>query len=98
MVVRSWQSCRRFMCTQNRGENILLKWRNCMKKTCEICNGSGQISYFKGVSRFLLSWEDCPECHGSGYQVAPDDVAETEDNKDDVSTQLDGSSEEICQK
>jgi DnaJ-class molecular chaperone len=40
-----------------------------MKKTCEICGGSGQISYFKGVSRFLLSWEECPECLGLGYKT-----------------------------
>jgi len=40
-----------------------------MKKPCETCAGSGQISYFKGVSRFLLSWEECPECSGTGYQL-----------------------------
>jgi DnaJ-class molecular chaperone len=39
-----------------------------MKKSCEICAGSGQISYFKGVSRFLLSWEECTVCNGTGYQ------------------------------
>jgi DnaJ-class molecular chaperone len=39
-----------------------------MKKTCEICSGTGQISFFKGVSRFLLSREECPECCGTGYQ------------------------------
>lgn len=38
-----------------------------MKRTCELCSGTGQISYFKGVSRFLLSTEDCPECAGLGY-------------------------------
>ena len=38
-----------------------------MKKLCESCGGSGQIQYFKGVSRFLLSTEECPECAGMGY-------------------------------
>ncbi|MCK9295012.1 MAG: hypothetical protein M0P70_07990 [Desulfobulbaceae bacterium] len=40
-----------------------------MKKTCDICNGSGQLSSFKGVSRFLLSWEECPQCAGLGYLI-----------------------------
>lgn len=43
-----------------------------MKKTCEICNGSGQLSSFKGVSRFLLSWEECPRCAGLGYLITRD--------------------------
>ena len=38
-----------------------------MKQLCESCGGSGQVSYFKGVSRFLLSTEECPECSGLGY-------------------------------
>ena len=37
------------------------------KKICAICGGTGQISYFKGVSRFLLSNEECEECAGTGY-------------------------------
>ncbi len=44
-----------------------------MKKECEFCAGSGQVSYFKGVSRFLLSVEDCPECCGLGFIVPPDE-------------------------
>lgn len=64
-----------------------------MKKTCDICDGTGQVTYFKGVSRFHLSWEDCPECCGSGLYVEPEDVAETEDSNDDVNTQLDSSAE-----
>ncbi|MBU0729016.1 MAG: hypothetical protein KKE17_09865 [Proteobacteria bacterium] len=43
-----------------------------MKKVCEVCGGSGQISYFKGVSRFLLSTEECPQCLGLG-SVNPGD-------------------------
>ena len=38
-----------------------------MKKLCESCGGSGQLIFFKGVSRFLLSTEECPECSGLGY-------------------------------
>jgi len=37
------------------------------QKICETCHGSGQVSYFKGVSRFLLSSEECPECGGLGF-------------------------------
>ncbi len=44
-----------------------------MKKNCESCGGSGQISYFKGVSRFLLSTEDCPECAGMGFLIVDDE-------------------------
>ncbi len=43
-----------------------------MKETCPICNGTGQISFFKGVSRFLLSCEECPECGGLGFLPAGD--------------------------
>ena len=43
------------------------------KKICEVCGGTGQISYFKGVSRFLLSSEECEACAGMGYIL---DVAE----------------------
>jgi DnaJ-class molecular chaperone len=45
-----------------------------MKRTCEHCGGTGQLSYFKGYSRFLLSQVDCPECCGTGYV----DMNETE--------------------
>jgi hypothetical protein len=48
-----------------------------MKKVCESCGGSGQSSYFKGQSRFLLSHDDCPNCCGTGYvetsETTPDD-------------------------
>ncbi len=35
---------------------------------CEFCNGTGEIPSFKGVSRFLLSREECPACCGSGLE------------------------------
>lgn len=38
-----------------------------MKSPCQTCNGTGQVSFFKGVSRFLLSEEECPECGGVGF-------------------------------
>jgi len=49
-----------------------------MKETCEFCNGTGQISYFKGVSRFLLSSEDCPECAGIGFILREEIEDQTE--------------------
>lgn len=42
-----------------------------MKNICPLCNGSGQFSTFKGVSRFLLTWEECPQCAGLGYLPEP---------------------------
>ena len=35
----------------------------------EICGGSGKLTFFKGVSRFLLSSEECEECAGAGFQL-----------------------------
>ena len=72
---------------------IQRKCQNCMKKTCEICDGTGQVSYFKGVSRFLLSWEDCPECNGSGIQVVADEVADSGDREEQISSKPEDSSE-----
>jgi DnaJ-class molecular chaperone len=40
-----------------------------MKKECDICGGSGQVNFFKGVSRFLLSVEECDACNGIGYTI-----------------------------
>ena len=37
-----------------------------MGTPCVMCGGTGQRAYFKGQSRFLLSWEDCPACGGTG--------------------------------
>ncbi len=39
---------------------------NVSTTTCDICEGSGQVCSFKGVSRFVLTWEDCPVCGGLG--------------------------------
>jgi DnaJ-class molecular chaperone len=43
--------------------------RKDQKKICDICGGTGQVSYFKGVSRFLLSTSECEECAGTGFQL-----------------------------
>jgi len=39
------------------------------QEPCPGCGGTGQISFFKGVSRFLLSCEECPECAGLGFRL-----------------------------
>lgn len=46
-------------------------------KTCEACNGAGQISFFQGVSRFFITWEECPLCGGLGH--IPTESPEQED-------------------
>ena len=33
---------------------------------CPICDGTGEITQFNGVSRFLLSNDPCPNCLGLG--------------------------------
>ena len=40
---------------------------NIPTRTCDICEGSGQVCSFRGVSRFVLTWEDCPICGGLGF-------------------------------
>ncbi|MCW5204190.1 hypothetical protein VT98_14103 [Candidatus Electrothrix communis] len=42
---------------------------------CPTCGGSGQLNFFKGESRFLLSVEECPACCGLGY-VPEEDCAD----------------------
>lgn len=42
------------------------------RKVCAVCGGTGQISFFQGVSRFLLSNEECEVCAGTGYQFNSD--------------------------
>lgn len=39
---------------------------NKQNRPCPGCGGSGQSSYFAGASRFMLTWEDCPDCCGTG--------------------------------
>lgn len=42
---------------------------------CPGCGGSGQTSFFGGASRFMLTWEDCPDCCGTGIVL---DEADTD--------------------
>ncbi|TKB11679.1 hypothetical protein [Desulforhopalus sp. IMCC35007] len=48
---------------------------------CIGCGGSGQTSFFGGASRFMLTWEDCPDCHGTG--VVLDDLPSPEEDQPD---------------
>jgi DnaJ-class molecular chaperone len=57
------------------------------QKTCEVCEGSGQVCSFKGVSRFALIWEDCPICGGMGFTLSPTE-------KDGQETDPDGEDDE----
>lgn len=45
-----------------------------MKKECEACGGSGQIGYFQGESRFIITWDECLECNGTGIMEHGDEV------------------------
>ncbi len=49
-----------------------------MENTCEVCGGSGQIGHFPGVSRFVICWEECPECLGTGLRQYGDTAAKSE--------------------
>lgn len=39
------------------------------KLPCPHCGGTGQISSFQGVSRFVITWEECYECAGTGNKA-----------------------------
>lgn len=56
-----------------------------MDTACPSCNGTGQISYFQGESRFLLSYEECPDCYGTGLktpgQNSKDDSEEKQEDE-----------------
>jgi DnaJ-class molecular chaperone len=41
-------------------------------KPCVGCGGSGQTPYFGGESRFMFTWEDCPDCCGTGVDLWED--------------------------
>lgn len=47
------------------------------KPVCPTCGGSGEISFFQGESRFLLTREECPACCGLGY-VLEDEAPSTD--------------------
>ncbi|RJX22036.1 MAG: hypothetical protein C4563_04020 [Desulfobulbus sp.] len=48
-------------------------YKGFMKKPCATCGGTGQIGFFQGESRFLLTWEECPRCLGTGLREAPEE-------------------------
>jgi hypothetical protein len=48
--------------------------------SCPACGGSGQLNFFKGESRFLLSVEECPTCCGFGYVQDEGNDGETPDS------------------
>ena len=37
-----------------------------MENVCDICGGTGQIGIFRGLSRFIMTYEEFPECYGTG--------------------------------
>ena len=41
--------------------------KNTLSDPCPGCNGTGQMTWFGGVSRFQFSYTDCPECNGVGF-------------------------------
>jgi len=49
---------------------------------CPTCGGSGQINFFQGESRFLLTEEECPACSGIGRLV--------KDNNPEIQTRSTG--------
>ncbi|WP_417914343.1 hypothetical protein [Candidatus Electronema sp. JM] len=49
---------------------------------CPACGGSGQLSSFKGESRFLLSVEECLLCCGTGFAPEEPQAAQPIDAPD----------------
>ncbi len=49
-------------------------------KPCPACNGSGQTSRFLGESRFMFTHEDCPDCCGTGVDIADEIYSEKEND------------------
>ncbi len=45
---------------------------------CPGCGGSGQTSFFGGASRFMLTWEDCPDCCGTGIVLDEPETKQTD--------------------
>jgi DnaJ-class molecular chaperone len=53
---------------------------------CPGCGGSGQTSFFGGASRFMLTWDDCPDCCGTGIVLDETDPKQQgKDNNKDTS-------------
>lgn len=50
------------------------------QKVCSTCGGAGEIGYFQGESRFFITREECPACHGIGFVLEEDDEEGTTSN------------------
>jgi hypothetical protein len=50
---------------------------------CPTCGGSGQLNFFKGESRFLLSIEECPVCCGFGYMQEDEQEGNSEETPEE---------------
>lgn len=48
-----------------------------MDNVCDICGGTGQIGIFRGLSRFIMTYEECPECYGTGIKQSEGDDKNT---------------------
>ncbi len=49
-------------------------------KSCEGCGGTGQTGFFAGESRFVITWDECPDCCGTGVIIASkNDTTEKKD-------------------
>ncbi|MGI6657528.1 MAG: hypothetical protein ACOX5Z_12070 [Desulfobulbus sp.] len=48
------------------------------KKICATCGGSGEIAFFAGESRFMLTREECPACYGLGYELEAETPPDTD--------------------
>jgi len=47
------------------------------KEPCQACGGNGQLNFFGGESRFLLTAEECPHCNGFGYILQNTEPSQT---------------------
>ena len=50
-------------------QNAPLMKQNEQPPPCPEYNGTGQITWFGGVSHFQFSHEGCPECNGFGFLI-----------------------------
>ena len=55
------------------------------KSVCPTCGGSGEISFFQGESRILLTREECPACCGLGYVLEEEALSASTKSKPDSS-------------
>jgi hypothetical protein len=53
------------------------------EQPCPACGGSGQLNFFKGESRFLLTVEECPLCCGTGLAPAEEEQNEARNDPQD---------------